>query len=81
MKLKTINSSKLYEWHNHFLWLPKKVRITPSKDIVDKYILWEHWQLFEYSLLWLETVERKHIWNVSFDTDDWEYIYWKKLWN
>ena len=77
MKLKTLNSSKQYEWHKHFLWIPKRVRINNDRDKTDRYTLIE-WK-YEYSILWLETVDRKCLWNISLDTDDTKYIYWKHL--
>lgn len=78
MKLKTIDSSKLYEWHNHFLWIPKKVRVCENRDNATlKWIMW--WTEFRYELLWLETVQRKNNSLQSFDLDDRKYNYWKKL--
>ena len=77
MKLKTLSSSRQYEWHKHFLWIPKKVRITNDIEETYKFSFVE--QDFEYSILWLEYVHRKHIGNISIDSDDWKYIYWKQL--
>lgn len=78
MKLKTLRTSREYEWHNHFLWKPKKVRICKDKEFVQSY--WMSWPIeFEYCWLWLETVERKNVSGQSFDTDDGKFIYWKEL--
>ena len=68
MKLKTINSSKQYEWHKHFLWIPKKVRLTDKPE--NSYSFAMATTDFEYQILWLESVQRKHLGNISFDTDD-----------
>jgi len=77
MKIKTLRSSKDYTWHKHFLWIPKKVRLTDSKDKVDSYSVKDI--PYEYSILWLETVERINKSDISFDLDDWKYLYWKQL--
>lgn len=78
MKLRTIRTSKEYEWHKHFLWIPKKVRICKEKTSTDlSSIMWG--SEFEYCWLWLETVERKNLQMQSFDTDDGKYVYWKNL--
>ena len=77
MKLKTLRTSKDYEWHKHFLWIPKKVRSCKDKNNLSGYTT-EPIE-FRYEWLWLETVERKNVSMQSFDTDDGKYIYWKQL--
>jgi hypothetical protein len=77
MKIKTIRTSKEYEWHKQFLWIPKKVRSCKDKNNLATYTI-ESIE-FRYEWLWLETVERKNVSLQSFDTDDGKYIYWKQL--
>ena len=77
MKLKTINSSKLEQWHRHFLWIPKRVRINNNIETIGNFTI-NQWE-YEYSILWLEFVQRKLQWSISIDIDDWRFIYWKQL--
>lgn len=76
MKLKKIHSSEkekyLSNWHDHFLWIPRKVEMT--HDIKDADGFHTSYIESEYSWLWLETVKRKKQ-NASLEL----FIYWKKL--
>lgn len=75
MKLKTIFSSEKRKWHKHFLWIPKRVRMTKEIDI------WE-WNIeieSELSVLWLEYVQRRYVWKwVITDNND-DFFYWTRL--
>jgi hypothetical protein len=68
MKIRTLKTSKDYEWHKHFLWIPKKVR--SCKDKNDLHLYGTNPVEYRYEILWLETVERKNVSPMTFDTDD-----------
>lgn len=54
MNLKTVFCEKELEWHDHFLWIPKKV-FTYLKQPDSDYV-----SAIKVQWLWLETVKRKN---------------------